>query len=245
MLPAAQKLMAFIERIERLEEERKSLADDIADVYRELAGDGYDKDATKVIVKIRRTDDGLSKWRGASETVDFYLSSLGMLGPVIEDRAPARTREIIEKIDAETGEITEQEQPETANEVPAQDGGGTATGEGPGDKSNAAHPVSEQELADADLNDGTAAGQTAIEVVTDGESAAIISPSAAPPAEAVAVAPQPSHAATAAIPEGIPAFLLKERKPLRPNCLNPENCAGYGSYTCHRCTRAMAESEAA
>lgn len=45
--------------------------------------------------------------------------------------------------------------------------------------------------------------------------------------------------------DGIPAFLLKDHKPLRPNCLNPENCAGYGSYTCHRCTRAMAESEAA
>ncbi|WP_234839283.1 GapR family DNA-binding domain-containing protein [Sinorhizobium medicae] len=59
--------------------------------------------------------------------------------------------------------------PEQANEIPAQDGGGTEAGsfgKCPLGKSNAAHPVSEQELAETVLNDGKAAGETAVEVVT-------------------------------------------------------------------------------
>lgn len=45
--------------------------------------------------------------------------------------------------------------------------------------------------------------------------------------------------------EGIPAFLKRDRKPLRPNCLNPGTCAGYGSHTCHSCTVAAREVEPA
>lgn len=41
-----------------------------------------------------------------------------------------------------------------------------------------------------------------------------------------------------------PAFLVK-KEPLRPHCLNPDLCAGSGRQHCHRCTKAMAESEAA
>ncbi|QND32148.1 hypothetical protein HB772_07460 [Sinorhizobium meliloti] len=61
--------------------------------------------------------------------------------------------------------------PEQANEVPAQDGEGTGLGESLSGKSDAAHPVSEQELAETVLNDGKAAGETAVEVVTAGETA--------------------------------------------------------------------------
>lgn len=45
--------------------------------------------------------------------------------------------------------------------------------------------------------------------------------------------------------EGIPAFLKRERKALRPDCQHPDNCAGYGTHTCHACKKAMAEVEAA
>lgn len=45
--------------------------------------------------------------------------------------------------------------------------------------------------------------------------------------------------------EGIPAFLKRDRKPLRPNCMNPDNCAGYGTHTCHSCTVAAREVEPA
>lgn len=121
MNPAAQKLLSFLERIERLEEERKTLADDIADIYSELKADGYDKDAAKIVLKIRKTKDGLDQWTGKSSTVDAYLSALGMLPPMIEARAGAPARENIEQFpphNPETGELTDtQEQPETAHDL--------------------------------------------------------------------------------------------------------------------------------
>jgi uncharacterized protein (UPF0335 family) len=51
----------------------------------------------------------------------------------------------------------------------------------------------------------------------------------------------------APIPEPFepPAFLVKERKPLRPLCLNPSECAGYGTHTCHRCLKASGQAEVA
>ncbi len=42
-----------------------------------------------------------------------------------------------------------------------------------------------------------------------------------------------------------PAFLVKAAKPLRPLCLNPSECAGYGSHTCHRCLKAAGQAEVA
>lgn len=45
--------------------------------------------------------------------------------------------------------------------------------------------------------------------------------------------------------DDVPAFIKRDRKPLRPNCLNPDNCAGYGSHTCHSCTVAAREVESA
>lgn len=65
-----------------------------------------------------------------------------------------------------------------------------------------------------------------------------------PVAEKVeAVSPLP--ASTDHSDEGIPAFLKRDRKPLRPNCLNPDLCAGSGRDHCHACKKAMAEVEAA
>lgn len=91
---AQEQLKRFLDRIERLEEERKAMADDIADVYRELASAGYDKDAAKVVLKIRKSADGLSKWSDRSALVDTYLVALGMV-PGEPDRAPAHARENI------------------------------------------------------------------------------------------------------------------------------------------------------
>jgi uncharacterized protein (UPF0335 family) len=226
MLPAAEKLLAYIERIERLEEERKSLADDISDVYKELAGDGYDKDAAKVIVKIRRTDDGLAKWQGASEAVDFYLSSLGMLGPVIEDRAPARAREIIEKFDAETGEITEQEQPETQSSVESRERqtvGVQAQG-------SVDSPISKPEATPMDDARKGPSG-----------TAAEITPSTAPAVEPEAAPQAPQSVSGEVSDADIPAFIKRDYV-LRPHCLNPSLCAGSGSKHCHACLKARDES---
>ena len=69
-------LRAFIERIERLEEEKKALADDIKDVYGEAKANGFDVKAMRKIVTIRKQDRDK---RIEEETIlDLYLAALGM-----------------------------------------------------------------------------------------------------------------------------------------------------------------------
>ena len=75
----AGHLRAFIERIERLHEERKALSDDIADVYAEAKGNGFDVKVMKEIVKIRAQDR--EKRREFEEILDLYLAALGIDPP--------------------------------------------------------------------------------------------------------------------------------------------------------------------
>jgi uncharacterized protein (UPF0335 family) len=69
-------LRAFIERIEKLEEEKKALADDIKDVYAEAKGNGFDVKILRKIVSIRRQDR--DKRREEEEILELYLAALGM-----------------------------------------------------------------------------------------------------------------------------------------------------------------------
>jgi len=69
-------LKSFIERIERLEEEKKALAEDIKDVYAEAKGTGYDVKVMRKIVSLRRQDT--HKRKEEEEILDLYLSALGM-----------------------------------------------------------------------------------------------------------------------------------------------------------------------
>jgi uncharacterized protein (UPF0335 family) len=68
-------LKSFIERIERLEEEKKAISDDIKDVYAEAKGNGYDVKIMRKIVSLRRQDE--NKRREEEEILDLYLSALG------------------------------------------------------------------------------------------------------------------------------------------------------------------------
>jgi len=72
----AAHLRAFIERIERLEEEKKALSDDIRDVYAEAKGNGFDVKIIRKIVSIRKQDR--DKRREEEEILDLYLAALGM-----------------------------------------------------------------------------------------------------------------------------------------------------------------------
>ena len=72
----AGHLRAFIERIERLEEEKKALADDIKDVYAEAKGNGFDAKVIRKVVSIRKQDR--DKLREEEEILDLYLAALGM-----------------------------------------------------------------------------------------------------------------------------------------------------------------------
>jgi uncharacterized protein (UPF0335 family) len=72
----AGHLKAFVERIERLEEEKKALADDIKDVYGEAKANGFDTRIMRKIVSIRKQDRDK---RIEEETIlDLYLAALGL-----------------------------------------------------------------------------------------------------------------------------------------------------------------------
>ena len=73
---AGERLKSFIERVERLEEEKKALADDIRDVYAELKGRGFDTKAVRQIVKIRKQDHAERKEMEA--ILDLYMQALNM-----------------------------------------------------------------------------------------------------------------------------------------------------------------------
>lgn len=70
------RLRSFIERVERLEEEKKALADDIKEVYAEAKGNGFDVKIMRKIVSLRKKDPDD---RAEEEALlDTYLSALGM-----------------------------------------------------------------------------------------------------------------------------------------------------------------------
>jgi uncharacterized protein (UPF0335 family) len=74
---ARDQLKAIIERIERLEEEKKTISDDIRDVYAEAKGNGFDTKALRTIVRLRKQD---ANERAEAETIlETYMQALGML----------------------------------------------------------------------------------------------------------------------------------------------------------------------
>ena len=82
---AGERLRSFIERIERLEGEKRTLAEDIKEVFAEAKGNGFDTKIIRQIIKIRRMDeDDLDE----QETLlDIYKRALGMLPDVPESVA--------------------------------------------------------------------------------------------------------------------------------------------------------------
>ena len=71
------QLRAFVERVERLSEEKKAIADDIKDVFAEAKGHGFDTKIMRKTIKIRAMDR--DKWREEEEILDLYLAALGLL----------------------------------------------------------------------------------------------------------------------------------------------------------------------
>jgi len=75
---AKDQLKAFVERVERLEEEKKAIADDIRDVYAEAKANGFDVKALRAVVRMRKQDVNERKEQEA--ILETYLHALGMLG---------------------------------------------------------------------------------------------------------------------------------------------------------------------
>jgi uncharacterized protein (UPF0335 family) len=73
---SAERLRSFIERIERLEEEKAGIAADIKDVYAEAKGTGFEVKAMRQIVRLRKMD--VENRRELEELLDLYKRALGM-----------------------------------------------------------------------------------------------------------------------------------------------------------------------
>ncbi|MBO6827135.1 MAG: DUF2312 domain-containing protein [Sneathiella sp.] len=74
---AADQLRSIVERIERLEEDKKAIAEDIKEVVAEARSNGYDVKALRTILKIRKMDK--ADRQEQEYMVDLYLHALGML----------------------------------------------------------------------------------------------------------------------------------------------------------------------
>lgn len=74
---AKDHLKAFIERVERLEEEKRALADDIKDVYAEAKGTGFDVKAMRTLIRLRKMDSDERKENEA--ILETYMHALGMI----------------------------------------------------------------------------------------------------------------------------------------------------------------------
>lgn len=74
---AGDQIRSIVERVERLEEEKKALADDIRDVYAEAKGNGFDVKALRTIVRLRKQD--ADERREQEAILETYLHALGML----------------------------------------------------------------------------------------------------------------------------------------------------------------------
>ena len=74
---AADQLRAIVERIEKLGEEKQTIADDIKDVYAEAKANGYDTKIIRTVVRLRKQDSAERQEQEA--LLDLYMHALGMV----------------------------------------------------------------------------------------------------------------------------------------------------------------------
>lgn len=80
---SAEHLKQYIERVERLEEEKKNVAEDIKEVYNEAKGNGFDAKTMRAIIKLRKME---ANDRDEQEhLLDIYKRALGMLPELDEE----------------------------------------------------------------------------------------------------------------------------------------------------------------
>ena len=82
---AAGQLRSFVERIERLEEEKKGIADDIRDVYAEAKGNGFDTKVLRQVIRLRKKD--AAERQEEEAILDLYMHALGMAPAAMAEAA--------------------------------------------------------------------------------------------------------------------------------------------------------------
>lgn len=73
---AGERLKSFIERIERLEEEKKALSEDIREVYAEAKAVGFEPKIMRKMISLRKME--LEKRREENELLELYMAAVGM-----------------------------------------------------------------------------------------------------------------------------------------------------------------------
>lgn len=76
---AGEQLRTIVERIERLEEEKQTIADDIKDVFAEAKGNGFDVKALRALIRLRKQEPNERQEHEA--ILDVYMHALGMADP--------------------------------------------------------------------------------------------------------------------------------------------------------------------
>ncbi len=74
---AREQLKSIVERVERLEEEKAAIADDIRDVYAEAKANGFDTKVLRQVIRLRKQD--LAERQEQDAVRDLYLHALGMI----------------------------------------------------------------------------------------------------------------------------------------------------------------------
>ena len=74
---AGKRLLSFLERVERLEEEKTALAEDIKEVYAEAKGTGFDVKTIRRLIKLRKMEP--DKRQEEDEILELYKSAIGMV----------------------------------------------------------------------------------------------------------------------------------------------------------------------
>ena len=244
---AQDQIKAFVERIERLEEERKSIAGDIAEVYAEAKGNGFDRKALKAVVRIRAMnhDDRMEH----EALVDLYLSALGMAAAPADDeddnvvsftRAPAPARAHVESIEEFHATMSAETEPDAAMRPKT---GGSETLVAKPDATPAAAVVAN--------GSGATAGETAAGEAEDRLDGEVSSAPYSEPAPAILPSPDGAGAVAASRsavdPTAAPAAPVRDdySKP-NPACADPDECGVHGSwnFTCGTRLRRAAARQA-
>jgi len=245
---ARDQLRAFVQRVERIEEEIKTLNDDKSDIYKEAAAVGFDKKTLKKVVARRKVDDNQRQEEDA--LFDMYWDAVHGTNLV-----HARVRENIEEFDAETGEILEDRRSDAGLNIVTKHTEITA--------SSAEAAVT----ADDDLREPVAAEQG--QIIREGdaprETDRFGGDASCPDTEfqmdrategsfeTGSEAAEKGREAIPAGPEGVdlshagagesPATASKPKVSFRPNCLQPEMCRSGTRDHCYSCRKAMAQHE--
>lgn len=73
---SGERLRAFVQRIEKLEEDKAAVGDDLKEVYAEIKGVGFDTKIVRQIIRLRKTE--VEKRRENDELLELYKSAIGM-----------------------------------------------------------------------------------------------------------------------------------------------------------------------